>query len=126
MADRLISADDLIERAYRLRLDDRERVAQMIESAPTVEVEPTEEQVREYCLKRCLTVVTTELFNEMKARWSNEPVRHGHWEYHTRHQRDCVASCSVCRKRTTFFFKNGTKYCPFCGAKMDGGEDDPI
>ena len=49
-----------------------------------------------------------------------EPVRHGHWEYHTRHQRSCVASCSVCRKRTTFFFKNGTKYCPFCGAKMDG------
>lgn len=40
MADRLISADDLIERAYRLRLDDRERVAQMIESAPTVDAEP--------------------------------------------------------------------------------------
>ena len=49
-----------------------------------------------------------------------EPVRHGYWEYHTRHQRDCVASCSICRKRTTFFFKSGTKYCPFCGAKMDG------
>ncbi len=86
MADRLISADDLVERAYRLRLDSRELIAQMIESAPTVDA---------------------------------EPVRHGHWEYHTRHQRDCVASCSVCRKRTTFFFKNGTKYCPFCGAKMD-------
>ena len=40
MADRLISADDLIERAYRLRLDDRERIAQMIESAPTVDAEP--------------------------------------------------------------------------------------
>lgn len=37
---RLIDADDLIERAYRLRLDDRERVAQMIESAPTVDAEP--------------------------------------------------------------------------------------
>lgn len=48
-----------------------------------------------------------------------EPVRHGKWEYHTRYQRSCVASCSICKKRTTFFFKNGTKYCPFCGAKMD-------
>ena len=50
------------------------------------------------------------------------PVKHGHWEYHVRHQRDCVASCSVCKKRTTFFFKNGTEYCPFCGAKMDEEE----
>lgn len=52
-----------------------------------------------------------------------EPVRHGHWEYHTRHQRSCVVSCSMCRKRTTFFFKNGTKYCPFCGAKMAKEEE---
>lgn len=41
---------------------------------PTVDAEPTKEQVREYCQRRCLTVVTTKLFNEMKARWSNEPV----------------------------------------------------
>lgn len=34
---RLIDADELIERAYRERLDSRELIAQMIESAPTVE-----------------------------------------------------------------------------------------
>ena len=36
---RLIDADALIERAYRERLDSRELIEQMIESAPTVEVE---------------------------------------------------------------------------------------
>lgn len=37
---RLIDADALIERAYRERLDSRELIAQMIESAPTVDAEP--------------------------------------------------------------------------------------
>jgi hypothetical protein len=36
---RLIDADELIERAYRERLDSRELIAQMIEPAPTVAVE---------------------------------------------------------------------------------------
>ena len=33
---RLIDADALIERAYRERLDSRELIEQMIESAPTI------------------------------------------------------------------------------------------
>ena len=38
---RLVDADELIDRAYRERLDSRELIAQMIESAPTI----TEEEV---------------------------------------------------------------------------------
>lgn len=38
---RLVDADELIEKAYRERLDSRELIAQMIESAPTI----TEEEV---------------------------------------------------------------------------------
>lgn len=34
---RLIDADELIEIAHRIRLDSRERIEQMIESAPTVD-----------------------------------------------------------------------------------------
>lgn len=53
-----------------------------IRNAPTVEAEPTEEQVKEYCRKRCLVVVSSELFNEMKARWTGatheEPTRNKH------------------------------------------------
>lgn len=36
---RLIDADELIEMAYRMRLDSREQIACMIESAPTIEPE---------------------------------------------------------------------------------------
>lgn len=36
---RLIDADALLEKSYRERLDSRELIAQMIESAPTVAVE---------------------------------------------------------------------------------------
>ena len=41
-----------------------------IVNAPTVDAEPTEERIKEYCRKRCLVIVTLELFNEMTARWS--------------------------------------------------------
>lgn len=37
---RLIDADELIEIAHRIRLDSRERIERMIESAPTVDAEP--------------------------------------------------------------------------------------
>ena len=43
-----------------------------IDKMPTAE--PTEEQVKEYCRKRNLAVVDSELVNEMKARWSAVPV----------------------------------------------------
>ena len=36
---RLIDADELIEMAYRMRLDSREQIACMIESSPTIEPE---------------------------------------------------------------------------------------
>ena len=35
--ERLVDADELIEVAHRIRLDSRERIEQMIESAPTVD-----------------------------------------------------------------------------------------
>lgn len=37
---RLIDADELTDRAYRERLDSRELVAQMIESAPSIDAVP--------------------------------------------------------------------------------------
>ena len=38
------------------------------------EMEPTLDQVEAYCERRCLVLITSELFNEMKTRWSAEPV----------------------------------------------------
>lgn len=44
------------------------------------------------------------------------PVVHGRW----------IANriCSICRKELTeWAAQNGYRYCPNCGAKMDGGND---
>ena len=93
-------------------------LSEAIRSLKTVDAEPTEEQVKEYCRKRCLVIVTSELFNETKARWSAEPVRHGHWEtYLTEGLR---WKCSECGSR----FETPYHYCPNCGAKMDEVEDE--
>ena len=48
-----------------------------------------------------------------------EPVRHGRWiytEYETGH---AELQCSECGEGVY----NKTKFCPDCGAKMDGGEN---
>ena len=91
-----------------------------IDEQPTVDVERTEEQVKEYCRKRCLVIVNIELFNEMTARWSGETVKHGHWI----NKGFEPTRCSVCG--ITVDAINGIpwaiksfKYCPYCGAKMD-------
>ena len=79
------------------------------------DAEPTEEQVKEYCHKRCLVIVTSELFNEIKARWSAEPVKHGHWviDMHGNW------ACSLCGNDPYHDNMKNMNYCPNCGAKMD-------
>lgn len=51
-------------------------------------------------------------------------VRHGEWEKASEFMP--IYRCSICKERN--LFKNGdnvfSNYCPHCGAKMDGGEND--
>lgn len=51
-----------------------------------------------------------------------EEVRHGHWEYN-RHQapNEKLYFCSLCAYGESDYGMD--KYCPHCGAKMDGGKD---
>ena len=55
-----------------------------------------------------------------------EPVRHGRWLYNSYptvwygHSEPPEWVCSECEERAY----NTYDYCPHCGAKMDGGEDD--
>ena len=124
---RLIDANEILKsehQHYDYMSDEYYVLVRDIENAPTVNVEPTEEQVREYCHKRCLTLVTAELFNEMKARWSAEPVRHGQWvENNGRYG----WYCSQCKKENNYAYDYNENnvielqdhYCPNCGAKMD-------
>ena len=50
------------------------------------------------------------------------PVRHGHWCWDGRFR-----ACSICGSYVEFTETLGAshwKYCPNCGAKMDGGADN--
>ena len=48
-----------------------------------------------------------------------EPVRHGRWI--ASHDEFCA--CSIC-KYPVYVGWNQTNYCPNCGAKMDGGDEN--
>lgn len=54
-----------------------------------------------------------------------EPVRHGKWIERRTHfaQGGVSAKCSICQKDVQYL-GNPLKYCPNCGAKMDGGASD--
>lgn len=53
-----------------------------------------------------------------------EPVRHGRWEY----GEDVDIQCSECGRDAMSDWMKYTQvyspYCPWCGAKMDGGADN--
>lgn len=69
---RLIDADALQYSDARDMLPTGQYITrEEIDSLPTVDAEPTEEQVKEYCRKRCLVVVDSALFT-MRARDSND------------------------------------------------------
>ena len=54
----------------------------------------------------------------------SEPVRHGYWENANGRPKTYIRKCSVCGKEAYFCGRGCSyKYCPNCGAKMDGGED---
>ena len=87
-----------------------------IDALPSVQPEPTYEQVEEYCKKRCLHVVTADFFE------STKPQRLGHWIKHIDPFDGEQYECSECG--VLWEFTEGTPedneayYCPKCGAKM--------
>lgn len=53
------------------------------------------------------------------------PVAHGYWFVDERPESDREVTCSVCEEpvfRYNDHIDWRPKYCPHCGAKMDGGE----
>ena len=45
-------------------------------------------------------------------------VKHGEWIYNVKYY-----SCSICAgKRFNLLLGTDAEYCPYCGAKMDGGK----
>ena len=54
-----------------------------------------------------------------------EPVRHGYWENANGRPNTYIRKCSVCGKEAYFCGRGCSyKFCPNCGAKMDGGQNN--
>lgn len=54
-----------------------------------------------------------------------EPVRHGEWVKNEKESEKHIESiyyCSICQNWEAWGETEKTKYCPNCGAKMDGKE----
>ena len=68
MEDRLISLKAAIDTVENCEPGEELFV---IKSLPSAQPEITEEDVKEYCKKRCLIVVTSEFYDEMIKRWSS-------------------------------------------------------
>ena len=51
------------------------------------------------------------------------PIRHGRWIEQQKYTFGIMYDCSICDNR---ILDNGHSwnYCPNCGARMDGGDDD--
>lgn len=108
---KLFMGDDMI-------LVDKAEVQTELMMLPTVQPEPTDEQVEEYCKKRCLHVVTADFFE------STKPQRLGHWIKHIDPFDGEQYECSECG--VLWEFNDGTPedneayFCPKCGARMKG------
>lgn len=52
------------------------------------------------------------------------PVVHGRWECREAGDENTLRICSVCGDWQIHYRKYLPKYCPNCGAKMDGEQED--
>ena len=100
---RLIDADELMEHAWRDKLDSRELIAGMIAKAPTIKEIPTK--------------IPINVFEQLI---SKEP-KTGHWIRVDKTKVKC-SECDI----THFIAQypmGEIKYCPNCGAKMESEEE---
>ena len=51
------------------------------------------------------------------------PVVHSYWEHKITNDGENIGICHNCKYPVSWFWEQA-KYCPNCGAKMDGGDGD--
>lgn len=126
---RLIDADELLEHAYRDKLDSRELIAKMIKNAPTVKAEQTASEKLDDIIVRAevnniLDLLTrhTALLNDIKMMLPSEKT--AEWLHMFDDYNDWL-ECSECGYGAEGEVKFGeeTNYCPNCGAKMKGEKE---
>lgn len=87
---------------------------------PSAQPEITEDDVKEFCRKRCLIVVTSDLYDEMIRRWASAE-RRGRWKPFDLTWGRSIYTCTACGDAfevPTECGKPMYKFCPYCGASM--------
>lgn len=128
---RLIDADALIDEIKYITgqdtimwFDDRKikreqkvNMAAFIERMPTISPEQAAD----------LSEYSDRLWKIAYERGKGEAVKHGEWIYKGARGRFPICECSVCGNAENADWAvlgDNVNYCPHCGARMDGGEDD--
>lgn len=125
---RLIDADELIEHVWRDRVDSRERIANLVESMPTIK--ETTPAVNVISRQAAIIEMMDNNIDHAQGTDGREvvqiledipaadvvPVVHGTWE-RIPYSFAGGYRCSCCGQKT---MENFWLYCPNCGAKMDG------
>lgn len=83
---------------------------------PSDNNEPIYDQLKTYCNRRGMVIMTFDLFNEMKSRWGAVSKR-GRWV--KADNGDCCYKCSECGFMRDAYLLDVGNYCPQCGARMD-------
>lgn len=80
-----------------------------LSTMPSAQSEVTEEEVKEYCHKRCLSIIDSALLKKYAS-----AQKKGHWiDEGTNYLcSECLKGCWV-----------NSDYCPWCGAYMKGGTE---
>ena len=100
-----------------------EKLSGALQALPSAQPEITEDDVKEYCRKRCLIVVTSDFYEEMMKRWSQSERKKGKWIPVTNGRGG--HECSLCHSYAPSFQAGDewlTDYCPCCGADMREGD----
>lgn len=85
-------------------------------------------EIRETTIQPEWCKILTETVIRNQSTIDAVPVVHGHWKYDNQYHwyRACCSECGYCRVTDVEADRwNEWKYCPNCGAKMDGDRDEP-
>ena len=95
-----------------------------LKALPSAQAEPTFKQIKEYCERRGLTVITNDLYHGLITEYSAPPERKkGRWINAKCKDGTTAHKCSECRKLVGYSVSSLTwfDFCPWCGADMRGG-----
>lgn len=88
-----------------------------IQELPSAQPEITQNDIELYCKQRCLTVITNELFCEMKTRWAQpEIVRCKDCKHNTL----CFSDVAMTNRMQTSTVYEHIDFCSYGERKTDG------